>query len=101
MDGQFQCLDNHLSEEGITLTLCSNDEHVGKIECMIRTIKDRVRGIYATLDFIEMPERLIIELVYFCIVLLNAFHPGETIATGTSPTALVTGTAINYKTHCK
>ena len=61
--------------------MCSNDEHVGEIECMIRTIKDRVRGIYATLDFIKMPGRLIIELVYFCIVLLNAFHPGETIAT--------------------
>ena len=33
--------------------------------------------------------------------MLNAFHPDETIATGTSPTTLVTGTAINYKTHCK
>ena len=67
MDGQFQCFENHLSEEGITLTMCSKNEHVGEIERMIRTIKDRVHGIYATLDFIKIPGRLITELVYFCI----------------------------------
>ena len=101
MDGQFQCLENHLSEEGITLNMCSKNEHVGEIERMIRTIKDRVRGIYATLDFIKIPGRLITELVYFCIFWLNAFHPGETIAVGMSPTPLVTGTTINYNPHYK
>ena len=101
LDGQFQYLDNHLSKDGITLNVCSNDKHVGKIERMIRTIKDRVHSFYTSLILIKMPERLIIKLVYFCIFWLNVFHPGETIAAGISSTTLVTDTTINYNTHCK
>jgi hypothetical protein len=46
MDGEFEPLRNDLAEMGINLNVAAPDEHVGDIERYIRTIKERVRGIY-------------------------------------------------------
>ena len=67
MDGQFKGLENSISKEQITLNIDSRAEHVSEVERMIRTIKERARGIYSTLPFKKLPGRLIIELVAFCI----------------------------------
>uniref|UniRef100_A0A7S1FZ42 Uncharacterized protein n=1 Tax=Corethron hystrix TaxID=216773 RepID=A0A7S1FZ42_9STRA len=66
MDGQFLTLEGPLSKDSITLTTCSNDEHVGEIERMIQALKDRVRGMYSILSFFKTPGHLMAELVYWC-----------------------------------
>ena len=51
MDGKFACIRGNLAELQINLNICSNDEHVGDIEQLNHTVKERVRGIYNTLLF--------------------------------------------------
>ena len=48
-------------------------EHVSKVELTIRTVKERIRGILATLPFSHIPKRMKIEFIYFVILWLNAF----------------------------
>ena len=100
MDGQFQPMENQITGLGITLNICSRAEHVSKIERNIRTVKERVRGVYNTLPFKKMPGRLIIELVKFCIFWLNAIHPSPSIAPNMSPRTNMTCKTINYNKHC-
>ena len=100
MDGQFQCLEGPLSKDDITLNICSNDEHVGEIERMIRTIKDRTRCIYTSLPFERMPGRLIVEMVYCCVFWLNCFYPSETVVEGSSPRTIMTGRTVDYNKQC-
>ena len=100
MDGQFQHMENQITGLGITLNICSRKEHVSEIERNIRTVKERVRGVYNTLPFKKMPRRLIIELVKCCIFWLNAIHPSPSIAPNMSPRTILTGKTINYNTHC-
>ena len=101
LDGKFLFLEQRLLGEGIHLNVCSNDEHFGVVERVIRTIKERVRGIYVTLPSNKLPGRMIVELVYFCIFWLNAIHPSATIVPNISPRTIMTGKKINYNVHCK
>ena len=39
MDGKFNCIRGNLAELKINLNICWNDEHIGEIEQIIRTIK--------------------------------------------------------------
>ena len=50
-------------------------EHVSEAEQTIRTVKERIRGLLATLPlpFSHIPKRMKIEFVYFVILCLNAF----------------------------
>eukprot|EP00957_Ditylum_brightwellii_P185571 14128316-Ditylum_brightwellii.AAC.1 len=41
MDGQFECLRERLTGKGVDLIICSEDEHISKIECLSRTISER------------------------------------------------------------
>ena len=100
MDGQFQHMENQITGLGITLNICSRKEHVSEIERNIRTVKERVRGVYNNLPFKKMPRRLIIELVKCCIFWLNAIHPSTSIAPNMSPRTILTSKTINYNTHC-
>ena len=72
MDGQFTCIRDNLTELQINLNICSNDKHVGEIEQLNCTVKERVRGIYNTLPFNKLPERIIVKLVALVIFWLNA-----------------------------
>eukprot|EP00957_Ditylum_brightwellii_P052661 3992591-Ditylum_brightwellii.AAC.1 len=74
MDGQFECLRNVLTGRGINLKICSEDEHVGKVERANCTVRERVRGIYTTLPYERMPGRMIIELVHSAIFGLTRFR---------------------------
>eukprot|EP00957_Ditylum_brightwellii_P064695 4909944-Ditylum_brightwellii.AAC.1 len=42
MDGQFECLRERLTGKGVNLIICSEDEHIGEIERLNRTILERV-----------------------------------------------------------
>jgi hypothetical protein len=57
-------------------------EHVSKVECSIRTVKERTRGIVMMLLFTHIPRRMKIEFMYFTVLWLNAFP----VKTGISST---------------
>jgi hypothetical protein len=57
----------------ISFNLCSQDEHVPKIERYICTIKDRTRSGYNSLPFERILHLMVIQLVCNSVFWLNAF----------------------------
>ena len=55
---------------GIHMKVAGQNEHVSVVERKIRTIKERVRGIYNTLPY-KLPTKLLGLLVLFCISRVN------------------------------
>ena len=101
MDGQFDILRGDLADMGITLNTVARGEHVPEIERHIRTIKERVRCVYATMPFNKIPSRMLVELVYFCIFWLNSFPAKDGISDTLSPRSIVYGTHIDFTKHAK
>ena len=101
MDGEFATLEKPLLHEQISLNTCSEDEHVGDIERLIQTVKERCRDIYCTLPFNRLPGQLVIEMVYSAVFWLNVFSPAGTVAQGLSPRELLTGKSVDFNKHCK
>ena len=101
MDGQFHGIQGELAEIGITLNVVARGEHLPEIERHIRTIKERVRCVYAMLPFKKIPSRMLVELVYFCVYWLNSFPARDGISDTLSPRAIVHGTNIDYNKHAK
>ena len=102
VDRQFACLEEGLrGSRNIALNTCSNDEHVGEIERMIRTVKERCRGVYNTLPFRKLPGRMTIEMAYFCVFWLNTFYPSPSIVENLSPRTIMTGRQVDFAKHCK
>ena len=101
MDGQFEPLRNEISSMGVSLNTVAREEHVPEIERHIRTLKERVRSVYNTLPFKSMPDRMMIELVYYCTFWLNSFPNESGVSETLSPRTIVTGESIDYTKHCK
>jgi hypothetical protein len=75
-------------------------EHVSKAERMIWTIKERTRGLLATLPFKHIPQRMKIEFIYFIVLWLNAFPVKSGISSTFSPCELLVRWKLDYKKHC-
>ena len=60
-------------------------EHVSEAERMIQMVKERIRGLLATLPFSHVLKRMKIEFVYFVILWLNAFPVKSGISQTISP----------------
>jgi Reverse transcriptase (RNA-dependent DNA polymerase)/Zinc knuckle len=101
MDGEFEVLRGDLSDLGITLNTTANNEHVGDIERYIRTVKERCRCVYNTVPFTQMPNRLVIEMVYHSIFWLNSFPHNNGVSKTLSPRAIVVGQSIDFNKHCQ
>jgi hypothetical protein len=63
VDGQFEPIYGALTELGITLNKCSNEEHVPVAERWIHTLKERCRCICNTLLSKKLPGILIVQMV--------------------------------------
>jgi hypothetical protein len=100
IEGEFEEIRGDLADEGVTLNTTSKAEHVGDIECYIRTVKERCRCIYNTLPLNKMPARLIIEMVYTSVFWLNSFPNRNGISDQCSPQTIVVGQQIDYNSHC-
>ena len=100
MDGEFVPLRGGLAEIGVTLNETSRDEHVGDIECYIRTVKERMRAIYNTLPFHKVPAHLVIEMAKTAVFWLNAFPVLGGTSRDLSPRTIMTGQKVDYKRHC-
>ena len=96
MDGQFDGIRGDLANLSITLNTVARGEHVPEIEHHIRTIKESVRCVYATLPFTKFPSRILVELVYFCEFWLNSFPAQAGISDTLSPRSIVHGSHIDF-----
>ena len=101
MDGQFECIRTQPSGAQITLNVCANNEHVHEVERMIRVVKERTRGVHATMPFNKMPGRMIIELVCAAVFWLNCFYLSASICGNLSPRTIMTGQTIDFNRHVK
>ncbi|KAL7461201.1 hypothetical protein ACHAXS_001624, partial [Conticribra weissflogii] len=99
MDGEFDKVTGLLPEVVVNTT--SAGEHVGDIERHIRTIKERGRGIVNTLPYKRMPARMLIELVYFCVMWLNAVPNKNGVSSEYSPREVVVRQRLSYRKHCR
>ena len=90
-DGAFESMRADLAVLGITLNTTARDEHVGKIERYIRTVKERVRSYYHSLPFRRLPRRLIMEMVKAAVFWLNNVPSSLQTVNAMSPYELVTG----------
>jgi hypothetical protein len=64
-------------------------EHVSEAEQMIRTVKERMRGLVCTLPFKHIPCQMKIEFIYFMVFWLNAFPVKSGISRVYSPQELL------------
>jgi hypothetical protein len=99
MDREFECLRSDLPDINLNTTAAS--EHVPDVERQIRFIKERSRAIRSTLPFKALPGRIIIELVYYATLWLNAFPPSSGVSDTYSPRTIMTGTTLDFAKHCK
>ena len=99
MDGEFEKIRPLLPNLECNTTAAK--EHVSEAERTIRTIKERTRGLLATLPFSRMPRRMKIELVYFIVLWLNAFPIKSGISSTFSPQELLVRWRLDYKKHCR
>ena len=98
-DGAFECLEDRVP--GVNIDTCGNAEHVGDIERAVRTIKERIRAIRAGLPFSRLPRKVIVQMVRFAALWLNAFPCRNGISRIFSPRTIVTGLTMSYRLHCR
>ena len=101
MDGQCDVIRGDLSELNITLNTGTRGKHIPEVERQIRTIKESVRCVYATLPFTKIPNCMLAELVYFCAFWLNSFPAHDRISDTLSPWPIVTGSHIDFNKHAR
>ncbi len=70
---------------------------VSEAERSIRTIKERMRGIFGTL----LPRQLKMEFLYFIVLWLNTFPARNGIWATYSPRELLICWKLDYKKHCR
>ncbi len=98
MDGEFKKLKPLMPSVECNKTAVK--EHVSEAECRIRTLKERMRGLLATLPFIHLPKRMMIEFIYLMVLWINVFPVKSGISQTFSPRELLIRWRLNYKKHC-
>jgi hypothetical protein len=98
MDGEFEKIKDLLSSVECNTTAAK--EHVSEAERMIRTIKERTRGLLATLPFTHIPRRMKIEFIYFIVLWLKAFPVKTGVSSTFSPRELLVQWKLDYTKHC-
>jgi hypothetical protein len=99
MDGEFEKIKGLLHNVECNMTAAK--EHMSKAKQMICTIKERTRGLLATLPFEHIPWRMKIEFIYFIVLWLNAFLVKSGISSTFSPCKLLVWWKLDYKKHCR
>ena len=97
MDMEFEALRELLPN--ITLNTTAAREHVGEIERKIRTIKERARGTISTFPYTTLPKLMVIELLHFCVMWLNAFPVKSGVSDRFSPRELMLRHPLDATVH--
>lgn len=90
-----------IREIGLELNMTAANEHVPKIECQIRVIKEQTRCIRHTLPFKYIPILMLVEMVYMSCMWVNAFPPKSGVSETLSLRNIMTGMQFDYNKHCK
>ena len=64
-------------------------KHVSEVKRQIRVMKERARGILATLPYKMMPHKMVIHLIYFMMLWLNEFPVKTGISDKFSPHEII------------
>ena len=99
MDKEFECLSTDVELAGAKLNTTGAHEHVPEIERFIRTMKERIRAVQATLPFRRIPKRLVLEMVYATAFWWNAFIVPDGVSDRHSPGEIITGRLVDMR-HC-
>jgi hypothetical protein len=99
MDGEFEKIKGLL--QNVEFNRTAAKEHVSKAEQMIWTIKERTRGLLATLPIEHIPQRMKIKFIYFIVLWLNAFPVKSGIFFTFLPCKLLVRWKLDYKKHCQ
>ena len=75
-------------------------EHVGKIECMIRIIKNIYQEIVSTLSCKTLPNQFFIHMIHYAVIFLNFMLDFQVVSEHLSTMELVTGQGVDLKNHC-
>ena len=100
MDMEFDKVADAL-EGDIVVNTAAAREHVGEVERDIRLVKERCRGVVSCLPYTCLHKQIVINVVYFAALWLNAFVRKSGCSTDFSPRAIVLHTALSYKQHCR
>ena len=99
MDSEFEKVKAELPS--IVCNPTAAKEHVAEAERQIRTVKERSRGIRATLPFSSIPKRVKIKLIYFIVFWLNAFPVRSGISRQFSPREIILRFQLDIRKHCR
>ena len=56
----------------VNITISTPNDHMAETEQRIQTVKEQCQGILAMLQFTYFPQQIIISLVQFAVIWLNA-----------------------------
>jgi hypothetical protein len=101
MDGKFVPLRHALASSGIVLNTTLANEHLPKIKRQIRVIMERVRATRHQLPFEVIPLLMMIDLIYYTVLWINAFPPKGGVLEHLSPQSIMTGINFDYQKHCQ
>ncbi len=100
MDMEFEKLKNQM--ESVIVNTTAAREHVGDIERYIRVIKERGRSVTSQLPYKKcMPDQIVIHLIKFVVMWLNALPHPSGISQVLSPREIVTSMKLDFKKHCR
>ena len=96
---QFKHLQQLIEQKGITLNICSTNQHVLEIERDLSQVKETARSIAATLPFERYPPQLIIEMVFNCVFWLKSFPHKDCVHVTKIPREIMMGQSGTRDIH--
>ena len=91
MDGEFVPMRTALLKMGVSLNTAYAAKHMPEIEQQHRLIKERARACHHSLPFKMIPKIMITEMIYNCVLWINAFPPKGGVSASISSLTLLTG----------
>ena len=84
----------------VEINLAGAREHVGESERGNQTIQERVRALTSTLPstITTLPKQFVIHMVYFAVLMINAFPAAQGVSERYSPREIVTGRGLVFGT---
>jgi hypothetical protein len=98
-DGEAGIVADMFSHQGVRFNVTAKNEHVGDIERMGRTLKERVRCHWNILPY-KMDKEMIVHCVCFCVSAINMFPKDNSIG-HKAPRELFLGCKSNCKTDAR
>ena len=104
MDGEFEKIKPEVTL--LEINISAAREHVGEIERYHRTLKERCRCVLSDMRPVGsnayqfLHKQIVIRLVYFCIMMINAIPAAKGISDRFAPREIVTRKRLNLK-HLK